>query len=523
MNGSDSLPSGTANDLAALAAQAWLAAIIESSDDAIVSKTLDGIVTTWNQGAERTFGYTAAEMIGQPILKIIPDDRQEEESMILRRLRRGEPVDHFQTVRRRKDGNLVDVSVTISPVRNAEGRIIGVSKIARDITHWKEIQRELGAARRAAEQAKEEAEAANRAKDHFLSVLSHELRTPLTPVLGIISFIEKNESLPESVREQMRMVRRNVETEARLVDDLLDLTRIARGKLSLHFEVVDAHAIVRNVVAMFQNQIDEKALAVHIALRAGNHHVWADSGRFQQALLNLMSNAVKFTPQDGSITLRSCNDGADLKIEVADSGVGIDAETLPRLFKAFEQGEQPFARRFGGLGLGLSIVRSLMEMHNGSVAAFSAGKDQGATFTIRLPTMTAVDREVSRAAAAAVAPPKSCRILLVEDHADTRNVMSMLLRSFGCDVAVAASVKEATELANGGAFDLLICDFGLPDGTGLDVMRQIHQRQKIKAIAVTGFGQDEDLRRSKEAGFSVHLTKPVNIEALQHAIQEAVA
>jgi PAS domain S-box-containing protein len=501
--------------------RSWLGSIVESSDDAIVSKTLEGIVTTWNKSAERIFGYTAADMVGKPILIMIPEDRQQEEPMILQRIRNGQRVDHFETVRRRKDGTFVNVSVTISPVRDATGKIVGASKIARDITMQKRVEAELVAAREAAERAREVAEAANRAKDHFLSVLSHELRTPLTPVLGAISFIEQNEALPQNVREQVSMIRRNVETQARLVDDLLDLTRIARGKMRLHFEVVDAHTVVRNVIKMFQNEIDEKALAVTTALRAQEYHIWADAGRFQQIILNLLSNAIKFTPKNGSITLRSSNDGADLKIEVLDNGVGIEADVLPRLFTAFEQGEQSINRRFGGLGLGLSIVKALMEMHSGSVDARSAGRDQGTLISLTVPTVSPSSPPGGATAkAVSSALSKHYRILLVEDHADTRHVMTLLLRSFGCEVAVAGSVKEATELALRETFDLLVSDIGLPDGTGLDVMKNISQLQHVRAIAISGFGQEEDLRRSREAGFATHLTKPVNLKTLQEAIEK---
>jgi len=511
----------SAPDLRPLDPQAWLASIVESSDDAIVSKTLEGIVTTWNIGAERIFGYTAAEMIGQPITKMIPEERLHEEPMILQRLRRGERVDHFETVRRRKDGTLLEVSVTISPVRDVTGKIVGASKIARDITQAKRFERELVQARELAEQAQKQAESANQAKDHFLSILSHELRTPLTPVLGAISFIETSDQLPELLREQITMIRRNVETEARLVDDLLDLTRIARGKLRLHFEVVDAHAIIRDVVTMFQSDLDAKALAVTTVLRAKECHVWADPGRFQQVLLNLMSNAVKFTPNEGSITLKTSNVNGYINIELSDTGAGIDAEVLPRLFRAFEQG-QDANRRFGGLGLGLSIVKALMEMHNGSVTALSGGKNQGTTLTLRLPIVPATHAQ-SKTSDAPNAHRKAYRILLVEDHADTRHVMAMLLRSFGCVVSVAGTVKEAADLAGREQFDLLVSDIGLPDGTGIDVIRVVSAQQPVKAIAISGFGQEDDLRRSREAGFATHLTKPVNVKTLQEAILNTVA
>ncbi len=511
------------NDALHSEAQARLAAIVESSDDAIVGKTLDGIITSWNKGAERIFGYAAAEVVGKSITIIIPPDRLDEEPDILRRLRAGQRVDHFETIRQTKDGRLVHVSVTISPIRNAEGKIIGVSKVARDITIQKQFQDKLQTARLEAENAKELAENASRAKDHFLSVLSHELRTPLTPVLAAISLMERDATVPPHMREQVEMIRRNVETEARLVDDLLDLTRITRGKLSLHFEVVDAHAVVRNVVAMFNREIEGKGLTVAMSLVARRYFVWADPGRFTQMLLNLLSNAVKFTPQQGTIAVRTSNENGTLKIEVADSGVGIDQDVLPRLFEPFEQGEQSVSKQFGGLGLGLTIVKSLVEMHKASITATSEGEGKGATFTLRVPSMRAVDRPAPPLVAAGANTAGRYSVLLVEDHADTRHVLSRLLTSFGCVVTTAASVKEALEAAQRETFDLLVSDLGLPDGSGIDVMRHLGQRQGVRGIALSGYGQDEDMRRSREAGFETHLTKPVNFQTLYDAIQKKTA
>ena len=531
-------------DLSSAAVQARLAAIIESSDDAIVSKTLQGVVRTWNKGAERIFGWTADEVIGKPITIIIPPDRLDEEPRILARLRAGERVDHFETVRRTKDGRLVDVSVTISPVRDAQGHVVGASKIARDITLQKRYQRELQAARDAAEEARaaaeeakgaaerarEEAETANRAKDHFLSVLSHELRTPLTPVLAAVSLMQQDATVPPQLAEQLAMVRRNVETEARLVDDLLDLTRIARGKVRLHYEVVDAHAVLRDVLTMFQPDVEAKGLTVAVALRARRFHVWADPGRFQQMLLNLMSNAVKFTPADGTIAVRTSNENGTVKIELADTGVGIEPDVLPRLFRPFEQGEQTFTRQFGGLGLGLSIVKSLVEMHKASISVTSEGKDKGATFTLRIDTVSPAEHPgrggsgVPADLAVGQGQGKSpCRVLLVEDHADTREVMGRLLASFGCVVTAAGSVKEAVEASERQTFDVLLSDIGLPDGSGTDVMRHVAARFNLKGIALSGFGQEDDLRRSREAGFVTHLTKPVNLQTLREVIRNVIA
>ncbi len=495
--------------------QAKLGAIVECSDDAIVSKTLDGIVTTWNKGAERIFGYQAQEMIGKPINIIIPDDRHEEEPNILRQLRAGQRVDHFQTVRRTRDGKLIDVSVTISPIRDVTGKIIGASKIARDISLQKQIQTEL-------EIAKNAAESANQAKDHFLSVLSHELRTPLTPVLGAVSYLERQPDLPQELREQLGMLRRNVETEARLVDDLLDLTRIARGKVQLQHEMVDVHEMLRATILMMQSEIDVKGLELTTALRARNHHVWADAGRLQQVFLNLLSNAVKFTPNRGTIALRTNGDvvAAQIWVEIKDNGIGIEPEMRERLFSAFEQTER--SRKFGGLGLGLSIAKSLLDMHGGTIAAASPGVGGGSTFTIQLGTVEPT-RSTSQARSPHHLKMSNCRVLLVEDHADTRKVMARLLESFGCKATQAASVAEALAAAELDEFDVLLSDIGLPDGTGGQIMMQLKRKMPIKGIAVSGFGQDEDLQRSRDAGFETHLIKPVNLQMLWETIGRVTA
>jgi len=493
--------------------RAVLAAIVESSDDAIVSKTLDGIITTWNQGAQRIFGWLPEEVVGKPINIIIPPDRQDEEPKILEQIRAGRRVDHFETVRMTKEGRMIDVSVTISPIRDAGGVIIGASKIARDITLQKQIQREL-------EIAKDAAESANKAKDHFLSVLSHELRTPLTPVLGALSYLERQPSLPEELRSELGMLRRNVQTEARLVDDLLDLTRISRGKLKLHLEVVDVHEALRASIGMLQSEIDGKDLELITALRAKTHHVWADAGRLQQIFLNLLSNAVKFTPPNGSIAIRTQNDRDGLTIEVTDNGVGIEPPMLARLFMAFEQSED--SRRMGGLGLGLSISKSLAELHGGNLTASSGGRDAGSTFILELKTVPSQ----SASSTLPTPPPvvgSRCRVLLVEDHLDTRRVMVRLLKSFGCTVTEASSVAEALAAAERDDFDVLLSDIGLPDGSGTEIMSELKSRKPIKGIAVSGYGQDSDLQRSREAGFEMHLIKPVNIQTLRDSIRRVTA
>lgn len=495
-----------------------LAAIIESSDDAIISKTLQGIIRTWNLGAERIFGWKAHEVIGKPITIIIPPDRQAEEPEILAKIQRGERIDHFETQRLTKDGKLIDISVTISPVRDRNGQIVAASKIARDVSLQRQFQSEL-------QKAKEEAEHANRSKDQFLSVLSHELRTPLTPVLAEMSFLEEMSDLPEPIRNTISMIRRNVETEARLVDDdLLDLTRISRGKLKLRFEAIDLNEAIRAVVTMVQSQIDRKAIKLTIALRAQQHFVWADPGRLQQVLLNLLSNALKFTPEGGSISVRSENEGEDhlVQVNVADSGVGIEPEMMSRLFTAFEQGSK--SRRLGGLGLGLSIAKSLIELHEGSIHAASAGLNQGTCMSLELPTTSREpQKSATNKAGQGDGKLKGFRILLVEDHRDTRVVMTRLLESIGCKVISAGSVHEALDEAGQNDFDLLISDIGLPDGTGMDILGRLDKEKRIPAIALSGFGQEEDLLRSRDAGFEAHLTKPINFQALRETVSRYAA
>ena len=343
------------------------------------------------------------------------------------------------------------------------------------------------------------------------------METPLTPVLAAVSLIEQDTSVPPQVGEQLSMIRRNVEMEARLVDDLLDLTRIAQGKIQCGMRrsmPTDARATSSRC---FNRDRQEKPDHHNGELRAKESHVWGDPSRFQQVLMNLLSNAVKFTPTDGSVTIRTSNENGGIKIEVIDTGIGIEADMLPRLFRPFEQGEQTVTRRFGGLGLGLSIVKSLAEMHKASITATSDGKDKGSVFSLFIETINPGKNPPCRRQREPRRPRRAC-VLLVEDHEDTRRVMSRVLTTFGCTVTATASVKEAFEAADRMQFDLLLSDLGLPDGSGHDVMKHMASKFGMAGIALSGFGQEEDLRRSREAGFSTHLTKPVSMQSLLAAI-----
>jgi PAS domain S-box-containing protein len=374
--------------------------------------------------------------------------------------------------------------------------------------------------------ARAEAEAANEAKDHFLATLSHELRTPLTPVLLLASGLAGDERLPAELRRPLDMIRRNVELEARLIDDLLDLTRITRGKLDLRLEVTDARKVVEHTIEICcEREAAAGRLRVSAELAAADHRLWADPPRLTQVLWNLLSNAVKFTPVGGTIAVRSWSEPGSLVIQVADSGIGIDAAAMPHIFDAFEQGRIRSPRRTGGLGLGLAISKAITEMHGGTLTAASPGRGQGSTFTLCLPCDRAA-AGIPDAREPEIENPKSkiqnLRILLVEDHPDTAEAMAELLSLNGHRVTTAGSVAEALATAAGadGAFDFVISDLGLPDGSGLDLMRELSARHGLRGIALSGYGMEDDIRQSLEAGFLKHLTKPVNLPVLQATLRE---
>jgi PAS domain S-box-containing protein len=384
--------------------------------------------------------------------------------------------------------------------------------------------------------ARSVAEAANQAKDRFLATLSHELRTPLTPVLAVVSVLQEDERLPADVRVNLAMMRRNIELEARLIDDMLDLTRITRGKLPLHREISDLRQVLDDSLQTVRKDFVDKRLQLAMDLADVDHRVWADTPRLTQVFWNLFSNAVKFTPEDGAITVRSHRAetprGPQLVVEIMDTGIGIEPDVLETIFDAFQQGEKTITRRFGGLGLGLAISKAIIELHGGALAAESSGKGHGATFSVRLPAgdlpaAAPAPREgLPRAAApeSGAAPAGAFHILLVEDHSDTAEAMADLLRAMGHEITVAGSVAAGLAAAErlAGHLDLVVSDLGLPDGSGLDLMQQLTGRFHVRGIALSGYGMEEDVRRSLDAGFERHLTKPINLQALHAAIQETL-
>jgi len=374
----------------------------------------------------------------------------------------------------------------------------------------------------ALEQQKDAVEAANRTKDNFLAMLSHELRTPLTPVMAALDTLEADGSRSSGAKNSLAMIRRNVELESQLIDDLLDLTRIAKDKLQLRFGPLDSHEVINNVVEICRPEAQARNLTLQLNLRAGTHYVLGDAAKYQQIVWNLLKNAVKFTAENGEITISSSNPEPQLlAIAVHDTGIGIEPEVMNRIFDPFEQGERAFQRRYGGLGLGLAISKSLAQAHGGTLIARSEGHDRGSTFILTMKTVPAPPRIVKLTSPLPESRP--LRILLVDDHQDTCVALERLLVRRGHLVAAAHNVRSAMETAARNSFDLLISDIALPDGTGTELMTYLHAISRIPGIAISGFGMNGDIEKSIDAGFAEHLIKPVKMENLEAAIDRVMA
>jgi PAS domain S-box-containing protein len=418
--------------------------------------------------------------------------------------------DHEHRVRG-KDGEYYAILSRGVPLRDEAGNVVSWAGINLDVTERKRFVSEL-------KSAKEVAEAASRSKDEFLTIVSHELRTPLTPVMTAVQMLEDESSLSEEGRSSLEIIRRNVELEARLIDDLLDLTRVFRGKLPLAKEPVDVHKVLQNVLDICRPDVMSKGLRLRLSFEASAPRTFADPARLQQVFWNLVKNAVKFTPTGGEVGLKTeTEEDGRIAISVSDTGIGIAPEELPKLFDAFEQGSDAVRRAFGGLGLGLSISRALVEMLGGTIDVRSEGKGKGATFRVHLSPYagsTAPSRPAPQEG-------RKIRVLLVDDHRDTCILMKSMLLRRGFEVTTADSVASALEAADGFAFDVLLSDLGLPDGSGHDLIRKLAAKAgaRIPGIALTGFGREEDRRQSRLAGFAEHFTKPINFTKLEAALR----
>lgn len=609
--------------------RAMLAAIVESSDDAIITKTFDGIIRSWNKGAQRLFGYSEEEAIGRPITMLIPPDRIAEEHEILQRLQRGESIDHYETVRVAKTGAPLDISLTISPMRDRAGNLIGASKIARDITDRKHSENALRESERRfasfmrclpglawikdaegryvyaneaaarvfgldagsygrtdddlfdaetaaqfrqndekalashhgvkvietlehadgvhhslvskfaiedgqgnrtfiggvaidvtermrAEQALVESD---RRKDEFLATLAHELRNPLAPIRNSLQILRMVDQSPMAARVH-EMMERQVSQMVRLVDDLLEVSRISRGKIVLRKETILLDSVIHHAVETSRPGIEGAAHALSVELPEGPIYVDADLVRLSQVFANLLNNAAKYTDRGGTISVRASVDAGTVCISVRDSGIGIQPHMLGRVFDMFAQVENPLRRSQDGLGIGLSLVRTLVLLHGGTVEARSEGLGHGSEFRVTLPVAehAADGLHPRRAPEDHGTPLVTTRVLVVDDNRDAADSLAMMLRFLGGDVHVVYDGATAIDAMRIFRPSVVLMDLGMPGMDGCDVARQIRSEEGghgVLLIALTGWGQDEDRRRSREAGFDHHMVKPVDLPALQ--------
>jgi signal transduction histidine kinase/ActR/RegA family two-component response regulator len=410
------------------------------------------------------------------------------------------------------------VNINLLRLQDAQQTIQGVLYLVEDKTRDVTLRQELIRA--------------NAAKDQFLALLSHELRNPLTPVIAMVDELEASASQSPQTSQALEVIRRNVELEARLIDDLLDVTRIAKGKLQLTLETVCVHQILHRAHEICLEEINARKQKVEFNLRAERSSVSGDPARLQQIFWNVIKNSVKFTPEGGQIRIETTNPSEEMiEVAITDTGIGIEKEKLGGVFNAFEQGQSSITRRFGGLGLGLAISKAMVDAHDGAIIARSGGKDQGSTFTVRLKTVpTPAVSHDKRPAIRPSAPRKSengeqppTRVLVVDDHRDTCIGMKMMLERRGYQITLAHSADQAVEKAGQETFDLLISDIGLPDRSGYELMQELRASKGLRGIALSGFGMEDDVKRAHEAGFSKHLTKPINFERLEEAIRNLLA
>jgi len=487
-----------------------LTAIIASSDDAIISKSLDGVVQTWNAGAERLFGYTAEQAVGRHISLIIPSDRISEEDRIVASLKAGERIDHFETERMRADGSRILVSLTISPLRDDDGRVVGASKIVRDVTERKRAEDDL---RRLAADLSE----ADRRKNEFLAMLAHELRNPLAPIANAARVLRLGGRDAEAVRSASEMLERQVGQMSRLVDDLLDMSRITRGRIELRPRRIELGPVIQQAVETVRAHYRNMKHELTVTLPPRPLYLDADPARLAQVVGNLLNNASKFTDSGGRVWLTVEEDGAQVVIRVRDTGIGVAAEDLPRLFEMFVQADTSLERSRDGLGIGLTLVKTLVEMHGGTVEAHSEGPGRGSEFTIRLPlaspALQAPQAHPSGTAPASV--PR--RVLIVDDSVDGAESLAMLLELAGHQTWQAHDGIEAVAAAERLRPDVLLLDIGLPRMNGYEACRQIRQEpwgRELFIVALTGWGQEDDRLQSREAGFDAHMVKPVDHDQL---------
>jgi signal transduction histidine kinase/CheY-like chemotaxis protein len=463
-------------------------------------------------------------MVGQPILKIIPKERVLEEPAILEKLRRGERVDHFETQRITKDAVLVDVSLTISPIRDRSGKIVGASKIARDISAQRAATRALADA--SAETARQ-----SQMKDEFLATLSHELRTPLQSVLGWVQILKARNIEDEEVRDGIEVIERNAQAQQKIIEDLLDMNRILSGKVRLDVQLLNLAPVIQEAVDSVKPAAAAKNVRLQVVVDPLTAPVRGDPQRLLQVIWNLLNNAVKFTPKNGRVEVTLQRVNSHLEVSVSDTGIGIDGEFLPHVFDRFRQADASYTRSYGGLGLGLAIVKNLVELHGGTVKAKSGGLGKGSTFEFALPLavlgaehspslpQTPSSEESQGQITATPYELSSLTIVLVDDDADSRNLVGKAFGLAGAVVRTAGSSSEALELFRESVPHIVVSDIGMPGQSGYDFIKAlralpVERGGNVPAIALTAYARVEDRVRALRSGFQALIAKPADISEL---------
>jgi len=503
---------------------AFLNAIVDSSDDSIVSTTPEGVITSWNRGAEQMFGYNAAEAIGQHMALIIPPERHAEEDDVLAQVRRGEKVDHYETVRQAKDGRKLDISLNVSPIKDSRGRIIGASKVARDITLRKRADEERERIVAREEAARRTAEEANRLKDDFLAMVSHELRNPLNSIVGWAGLLRSGKLDEKTVARTVEAILRGAQAQDQIISDLLDISRIINGRLRLDIRPVRLIEVLESAIDAIRPAAEAKQIRLQALLDPSAGPLAGDPDRLRQVFWNLLSNAVKFTSKNGRIQIVSQQIDSHIEVVVSDTGIGIEPELLPYVFDRFRQGDSSGNHQSSGLGLGLAIVRNLVELHGGAVRVESKGRGQGASFTVRLPTLSALgardEGERVYPAAEEITPPEAApslmnvRVLVVDDEAGAREVTCAILAHAEAEVRSAESAKAALQTMDQWQPDVLVADIGMPHVDGYEFIRQVRARSPqsggaVPAAALTAYARTQDRMRVLSAGYQMHVLKPI--------------
>ncbi len=490
-------------------------AIDDVHDYAIFTITPDGAISSWNQGGLRLLGYEEAEILGKPMaLFYLPEDRDADVPGLVRTEARTKGRVAGERFFLRKDGSRFRGEGVISAVRNAQGQLLAYSIVLRDVTEIRKAQAEREALLERERAARSEAEKVNRVKDEFLAVLSHELRTPLNAILGWVQMMRRGLVGPEKLGQVMETIERNARSQAQLIEDLLDMSRIISGKITLDRRPLDLAEVARAAVHSVTVAAENKGLEIEVALEDG---LWimGDGGRLQQIILNLLSNAVKFTPQGGRITLTLHKEQGQARLTVRDTGIGIKPEFLTDVFQRFRQADASTTRRFGGLGLGLAIVQSLVEAHDGSITAESEGEGKGASFSVSLPLVTLAGESLFPALAEGDAEDVDFTgtvILVVEDEADTRQLIQQVFEQFGARVMPAANGEEAHSHLLTSRPSLIVSDIGLPGEDGYALIRRLRvlpEAEEVPALALTAYARPEDRDQALQAGFDDFLAKPV--------------